>query len=182
MFCSETVAADALSHGLVRSREFVQNGTTPPTAAPETWSVVAFVRAISEGSVLAGTLQLPGNPFPIILQGDSDSPFLVADIEYDSQAALEAATPPGSYAMMIVGLNDLVRNVSLDFTSCAFPEAPHIVNQPDLDGLDPDAAVQVQWSPWSGGPANDFVYVEVESLDMRSAWADARPPRSFPGC
>ena len=130
----------------------------------------ACVRATGKDRVPSATLTGPsGTTLPLALETNrTELRFRSWSV---SESALQTAFPPGEYLLTIQGFNDGETVIPLNLPASAFPNTPRLNNFTAAQAVQPETNFVVQWEPFAGGTADDFIQFEIFDPESASRWA-----------
>jgi hypothetical protein len=165
---------DVQRFGLVKGVEYRQTSPAAPSLVDGSPYVFNAFADSNGGLLLGGSLTLPNATVRQFVATNGNSPSLEG--VFPTQAALDAAFPPGTYTVTLVTQNNGTQNSQLPLPAGAFPGAPEVLNFAACQAVDPHSNFTVNWSPFSGGRAGDYIQFDVETADGRNTLFQTPPP------
>ncbi len=140
----------------LKFQNFEQYGNMPPES-PDGWN---FSAGVNVDGVTGASISFPGSEGFITLQGEPGAYELDDDINYESQAALNAAFPEGDIILNITNPDETVGPFTI--TGDTYPNAPHILNAVALQTHDlENADFTLLWNSFEGFTAEDRIVFEM---------------------
>ena len=112
-----------------------------------------FTRAIVSNSVIGANT----------LDGELGGPVFENHGEFSTKAELDMNVPSGTYTFHIGTTNGSNFTATVTLPADAYPNAPHIANWATAQNIDPFANFTLRWDAMTGGGAQDFIYVNIQS-------------------
>lgn len=137
----------------IKEKLFEQTDNAGPTE-PVEWGFGAGVQGGND--VTGGSLDHPGGNIVFIGEpGEYDTD----DLEYASQAALDAAFPNGSYTLNITVDGSDEQLGPFTISGDDYPAAPRILNLEEFQANDPAQSFTLNWNAFSGADADDRILI-----------------------
>ena len=139
--------------------------SSPATPVPASPAAYLF-EAVAQGllyDVTGGSFTPPGNP-PLFLAPSPDGTYFLSTTYMPDESALQTAFPNGNYAATIQ-TNVGPVPVTLAFPAHTYPNAPTVTNFNEAQAICAEKNFQLNWTPFSGAGAGDFVAVGISDTD-----------------
>lgn len=141
----------------IKEKAYEQFGNHPATT-PREWGFGAGVSG--DGQVTGGTVTYPGSGGPVALMGENGQFDLDDEVEYATQAAMDAAFPNGSISLSVTNNGSATALGPFLIEGDSYPATPHILNAVALGTSDPSQDFTVTWAPFEGSDEGDQVLVQ----------------------
>jgi hypothetical protein len=158
-FKIRTLPPNVKKYEVAKGRMFAQTG--PGTVVATGFVFKATVDADSAQSVNTASITTPAGRTVSLIQQASGDEFKLKEIR-TSQADLETEFPDGIYVLTVDGANDGRHQVPISLTGGAYPNAPRLNDYDAAGRINPEADFELQWDPFGGGAASDFINVKIE--------------------
>ncbi|MBI5774037.1 MAG: hypothetical protein HZA89_09885 [Verrucomicrobia bacterium] len=170
-------AADVEQIILYKGRQFLQTGTgTPTVGTNKPFRAGTFVSLSAANAVTNATLQLPSGTVTNLVLENGGLQWGLNEIEYSTQAALDAVFGSGNYTYTLKGQNDGTRAVTVTLTGDTYPVAPRISNFTAAQAVDPAGSFTLTWDALVNGSANDFVQMSIsDANDQNEVYQSGQP-------
>jgi len=143
---------------IFKERIFRQLDASGPMATPDEHIFLGVVLASDSASVLSASITHPDQSL-IQLIDEGDEWFFAREFAEASQ--LDASFPDGVYTFNITGANDGAKTIPLNLSG-SFVDPVLVSNYSELQAIDPEQSVSIQWAMPDGASADDFILVYVE--------------------
>jgi hypothetical protein len=157
---SSTRAQDVTAYNIFKQENFVEDNAgalIPNPAGAFRFVALLAPKGFSDTTLSNANVQLPGGSVePLTF---STSWFLLQT--FSSESALDAAFPPGVYALTYDGVHDGSQSLPLTLPTNSFPAAPHVSNLPAAQTIDPTASFKLTWDPIPGFVSGDTLVLVV---------------------
>ena len=150
------------SYTVAKAMQYVQND--PTHMVPSADSAAAFntiLVASPKNKISSVFLVLPDGTRQEMLGYLAQTFVLGANTTYASPAALNAAYPDGTYKLSWQLDTGAFGSSTMPLTADSYPPIPQIINFSQTQNLDPDSGFVLQYAPFAGATANDFVAFSI---------------------
>jgi hypothetical protein len=172
-------AADVSRYLVSKGQEFAQTNATAVVILTNQlpFRFVSTVDATAVGTVLEAKIKLPNLQTRSLTNfGDGNFDF---EQGYTTKALLDANYALGNYTWAIVGANDGTNKPVLALAADNYPNIPKIAGWPELQTVEAALPLNLAWSAFTNGTANDFIFVDISDVNGNSAFAT--PALLLPG-
>ncbi len=149
---------DVESYGLEKKVAYHQSDSGAPTLVSNSFQFEASVSPNGSNSVLSASVRLPDTSTRALQSTDEGFEF---SSSFASQAALDAAFPPGNYGINISTARNGQKTFNFfNYPATVFPPALHVSNYSAAQNVNPGADFVLSWDSVAG--TADLIEVEIE--------------------
>jgi hypothetical protein len=154
-------AADVSFYGLIKERAYQQTNGTPALLATNAHGLTAFVLVATNGGAVSSAYLKPstGAQTPLIQSTNSGNWFLSA--RFATESALNTAWPNTTDKLGHQAVNDGFRELNLNLSSGAYPNAPRVANFGAAQAIVATNSFPLQWDSFNGGTDNDLIQLVI---------------------
>ncbi len=167
---------DAQSYYVVKTKAFRQYADS--NVGPDTngWPFIATLGIMqsSLGAVPVANVTLPTSAVKAFPAGNSALELRVREY-FSDEAAFNAVYPVGNYAFTLFGGHDGLKSPVLNLPAPPYPNAPRLSNFGPAQSVNPAQSFLVQWDAFSGGTANDNVWVVITDAVDQPVFSTPNP-------
>jgi hypothetical protein len=172
------VAADVSQYAVIKAITYRQ--TNAAGAFPRPTGGVSFTAVVAPsgaGTVLSATVT---NPLAVTYTLSNSAGLFIYSTNFPSRAAMDSNFPSGGYSFCIQTLNDGTRAPTLTLTGDAYPTnpPPTITNYTDAQLICETNDFTVQWAPFTGGNAADFIQLTISEVNGPAVLSSPDPGQS----
>lgn len=154
------------SYGVNKRSHFVQTSPAAPVEDPEAPAAFVFSAVLQSPAfgpnVTAGSIELPnGTRTSLTNFGVFTSFYETAATE----AAMDAAYPPGTYTLRFTQTGLPERVVAMNMTESDVPPIPTIANFAEAQAVDASQDFSLRWGSFSNGDSDDLISVFLFNED-----------------
>lgn len=135
----------------------------------------AFAQEAETGSLLGGTIQIPGGAALPLAREEAGDTELRHEYQTDDLLDLNTQRPDGTYTFNLTTQNDGPRSVTVNLGGGIYPPVPRITNYSTLQSANSAVNTVVQWSAFTGGTATDFIMLTVSDKNGSQVFETAGP-------
>lgn len=161
-------AQDVDFMAVVKGQRFVQNGSDfvmlregDDGSEDRPLALEAFAQGAETGSLLGGTIQIPGGGALPLGREDAGDTELRHEYQTDDLLDLNTRQPDGAYTFNLTTQNDGPHSVTVNLGGGIYPPVPRITNYSALQSVNPAVNTVVQWTAFTGGGATNFIMLTV---------------------
>jgi len=147
---------DLTNYMVAKGQFFLQDSTNTPSLdtndSPYIFSAAAMP-AFDIAAITNGTVQPPAGPLITL------APDYFEDL-FDTQAAMDAAYPNGSYVFKLYTIHEGIRTATNVLTGNAYPNTPRVSNFSEAQVINATNDFLLTWDAFAGGTVTDFVRVD----------------------
>ncbi len=178
----KSTPADVLTYYVAKLEAFQQLNATNIVLNTNAGPYNAFVGIIQSalGAVPIATVTLPTGAV-VGLPWGSTAIEMRSQQSFSSQAAFDAAYPPGDYDFALYGMNDGLRFPVLSMPAPVYPNPPHVSNFAAAQSLNPLAAFTLQWDAVPGATTSDALWVVITDATGNPVFSTPYPPMNQAG-
>lgn len=156
------------SYGMNKRSNFLQSSPADPVEdptapAPFVFSVVVQGPAFGP-SVTAGSVELPNGTRTSLTNFGVFTSYYET---FSTEAAMDAAFPPGTYTVRFTQTGLPERVVAMPMTASDVPPIPTITNFAEAQAVDPTQDFTLRWGSFSNADADDLISVFLFNEDGR---------------
>jgi hypothetical protein len=168
-------AADVQIYKISKGIDYQQLPERAPTNLAANAFVFETTVLMSEpGSVSGARVKPPGRPYRT-LAPNGDRELRIIN-RASRKSVLEDRFPKGNYTFAIDTRNDGQRSLRLPLTNNnAFPPAPFVDDLVELQAVNPNGHLVVNWERFANGTAFDFIRLRIEDGSGALAWESRGP-------
>lgn len=162
--CAPVLGKDVLLYKVSKGIHYQQT----PAAGPTVLGTNGYVFEAQVFLPMAGTVtsamveSTEGTDRVLALDGDDQFEFRN---RVNSGNTLDTRYPDGPFRLTIDAVHDGRKVISLPLTGNTYPNAPRIVNLPQLQAVNAKGYAMVRWEAFSGGTAQDYIQLRIEESD-----------------
>ena len=170
---------DVLDYYVVKQEAYLQVG--PASLVPNTnyGPFIAYLGLVQSAldTVPLASVMLPTGT-EVALPWGSTGIQLQTQEGFPTQAALDAAYPPGTYTFGLYAKDDGLQFPALSLPSAAYPNPPQISNFAAAQAINPLSPFTLQWNPIPGATTNDFLWVFAIDTSGNRVFSTPEPATS----
>ncbi len=167
---------DAQSYYVVKTKAFRQFDAA--NVGPDTngWPFIATLGIMqsSLGAVPVANATLPTSVVKAFPAGNSALELRVREY-FSDEAAFNAVYPVGNYTFTLFGSHDGLKSPVLNLPAPTYPNAPRLSNFGPAQSVNPAQSFLLQWDAFSGGTANDSIWVVITDAVDQPVFSTPNP-------
>jgi hypothetical protein len=158
-------AADVAFFGAIKEKGHSQTNGTALLLATNPFSFTALVVVSTNGGAVSSAYIQPAgrSATPLVQPTNSGNWFFSA--RFTNESALNTSYPNTAYKLGIQAVNDGFRELSLNLSSGAYPNAPRVANFNAAQGINASSDFLLQWNSFTTGTANDFIQLAITDAE-----------------
>ncbi len=129
----------------------------------------------SLGAVSIATVTLPTTVVKAFPAGSTALELVIRE-HFATEPAFDAAYPAGNYAFALYGVHDGMKSPVLNLPTPAYPNAPRVSGYGAVQAVNPAQSFLLQWEPFSGGTADDSIWVVITDTADQPIFSTPYPP------
>ena len=159
---TNTRAADVQAFTVAKGQAFRQTSNAAPVSLSSELPnrFVASVDTTTSNDVSSVSLRLPNAKSVVLTNEDKSFQF---EQGFTNKAQLDANFGHGNYTFTIQSANDGTNKPVLPLPVDAYPTTPQIVNWLDLQEVEADQPLTIQWHPFTNGTSSDLVMFDISN-------------------
>lgn len=160
---------------LIKGTGYIQESEEEPELAheEEPWGLFSNIDVTEANPEHTATLVLPDGDERAYMSFGFD--MLGFFDLFETEEELHEAYPAGNYTINITLADAEPQAATLNLAQAEFPSIPHVLNFNDLQEIDPNSPVTIEWGPFIGGTAADYIIIDIEDMDGGTVFETPEP-------
>lgn len=174
--------ADVHSYYVTKTKAFLQWDAAAVGLDTNGWPFIATLGIIqsSLGAVPIANVTFPTSTVKALPTGGSALELQLREF-FPNEAAFDAAYPVGNYTFTLFGVHDGLRSPVLTLPASSYPNAPRVSNFGPAQSVNPAQSFLLQWDAFSGGGANDNIWVVITDAGGQPVFSTPNPSADHEG-